>query len=140
MTDLVTGSVAEEQFRGWVSMMFAGAALLLAAAGLYGLSARYVSERQREIGVRMTLGASPRDIGVLVLRDAGTITALGIGVGLPGAYALGRVARSFLYGVSATSPEVFLWAILVLGTVAILSVFLPALRAARVDPVVALRD
>ena len=121
-------------------MMFAGAALLLAAAGVYGLSARYVSERQREIGVRMTLGASPRDIGVLVLRDAGIITALGLAIGLPGAYTLALVARSFLYGVSATAPEVFLWAVGVLATVAILSALLPARRAARLDPVVALRE
>jgi hypothetical protein len=139
MTDLVAGSVAEERFRGWVSVMFAAAALLL-AAGLYGLSARYVSERHREIGVRMTLGASPRAIGMLVLRDAGMITALGIGIGLPGAYALGMVTRSFLFGVSATTPTVFLLAAGVLAAVATLASLVPARRAARVDPVVALRE
>jgi putative ABC transport system permease protein len=77
---------------------------------------------------------------MLVLRDAGMITALGIGIGLPGAYALGMVTRSFLFGVSATTPTVFLLAAGVLAAVATLASLVPARRAARVDPVVALRE
>ncbi len=133
-------SVAEERFRTILSILFAGAAVLLATVGLYSLTARQVADRRREIGVRVALGARPADIGVLIVRDASMVVGLGLLTGLPCAYGVSQLAESLLFGVTATAPHVFLAATGLLAAVAIVATILPAHRAGRIDPMLALRE
>ena len=114
-------------------------ALLIASIGVYGLMAYSVSRRRREIGVRMALGAQASDVGRLVLKEGAILAALGLGLGLLAALAVSRLVRSLLVEVSPTDPLVFAAVILVLGGAAILACWLPARRAARLNPVDALR-
>jgi putative ABC transport system permease protein len=125
---------------GAVLMGILGAlGLTLAALGLYGVMAYSVSQRWREIGLRMALGARPRDVARLVLREGGALTALGLGIGLLGALAVGRLLASTLHDVSPTDPLVLLLVPIVLGSAALVACWLPARRAARIDPMTALR-
>jgi hypothetical protein len=140
MDDILATSVAEERFRATLSALFGGAALLLAAVGVYGLAARRVTERRREIGVRVAFGARPGDIRRLVLRDALRTVCLGLVLGLPGAFAVSRTTQSFLFGVSPAAPHIFLSAGFVLAAATILATLLPARRAGSIDPMLALRD
>jgi putative ABC transport system permease protein len=140
MEGLVADSVAEERLRAALSAMFGGTALLLSAMGLYGLAARRVIDRRREIGVRMALGAEPGHVRRLVLRDSLSMAAFGLAIGLPAAYFASRVGQAFLYGVSATSPHIFISAGAILALAAMTAAFFPALRAGRIDPSIALRD
>ncbi len=119
--------------------VFGLAALLLAAIGIYGVVSYVVSQRTREIGIRMALGAKSRDVALAVLRRGMIPVLIGIGVGLAGAVAATRLIESFLYGVSATDPLTFVAVPLLLGAIALLASFLPARRATKVDPMVALR-
>jgi putative ABC transport system permease protein len=114
-------------------------AALLAAVGLYGVMAYVVARRTREIGIRMALGATQRNVAGMVLREIAGIAAVGLLVGLTAAYALGRVLESLLFGVKASDPFVFMAATGLLIAVAALAGWLPARSAARVDPMVALR-
>jgi predicted permease len=122
-----------------LSVAFGALATLLAAIGLYGVMAYMVMRRTREIGVRMALGASRREVLGLVMREVALVMGIGIAVALACSYALGRVIGSQLYGVSGTDPVVIASATLGLAAVAALAGFIPAARAARVDPLVALR-
>jgi predicted permease len=122
-----------------LSAAFGLLATLLAAVGLYGVMSYTVARRTREIGIRMALGAERRAILRLVLREVGTMAALGIGVGLPLAVGLSRLLRSQLFGLSPADPLTLATATLALGTVALLAGLFPAQRATRVDPLVALR-
>jgi predicted permease len=143
MTTLETqvgDAVVEERFRATLSAIFGAAALGLAAVGLYGLAARRVVDRRREFGVRVALGARPRDVRRLVLRDAVVIVAIGLLIGLPSAFAAAQLAESLLFGVSASSVSVFGMAALVLALAAFTATLLPARHAGRVDPVTALRE
>jgi putative ABC transport system permease protein len=115
-------------------------ALGLSALALYGVVAYSVSQRTREVGIRMALGAKPRDVLALVVREGMAFTALGIVVGLAAAFALTRLLSSFLYGVGPTDRSAFAAATAVLIAVDLLASYLPARRAAKVDPIVALRD
>jgi ABC-type antimicrobial peptide transport system permease subunit len=133
-------SVAEERLRATLASLFGGAALLLAALGLYSVAARLVIDRRREIGVRVALGARPIHIRALVLRDGLLMAAAGVAVGLPAAFAASAFIRSFLFGVSPTAPRVFLTAAGVLTTAAILATLVPAHQASRTDPADALRE
>ena len=114
-------------------------ALFLAALGIYGVMAHSVAQRTHEIGVRMAVGARARDVVGLVLREGGRMAALGGALGLLAALALTRLLESLLFGVSPTDPASFAAVIAFLFACALLGCWLPARRAARVDPVIALR-
>jgi predicted lysophospholipase L1 biosynthesis ABC-type transport system permease subunit len=118
---------------------FGALALGLAAVGLYGVVAYVVRQREREIGVRVALGASPGRVLALTLRQGMTPVGVGLAVGLVAALAVTRVLRALLFEVSATDPLTFFAVALLLGVVAFLASYLPARRAARVDPAIALR-
>jgi len=140
MMDFLAGSIADQRLRALLSAVFGSTALVLAAIGLFGLSAQMTAERRREIAVRLALGACPREVYALVLQDAWIVIGLGVVGGLPVAYAASKVARSFLFGVSPTAPHVFLIAISILAAVATIATSIPAHRATRIDPMLALRE
>src|SRR2546429_671651 len=124
---------------GLLFSVFAAAALLLAVSGLFGVIAYSVSQRTREIGIRIALGASRRTVMRMVLRRGMTLACAGIGLGLAGAFTLTRVIRSLLFGVGPTDPMTFIAIPVLLAVVALFASWLPARRAAKVDPMEALR-
>jgi len=135
----VEGAMASRRFSLQLLAAFAGVGLLMAAVGIYGVVAYTVAQRTRETGVRIALGAGVADIVSLVLREGVSRTAVGIALGAAGALAAGRWLRSLLYGVTATDPAVYAGVVAVLVAVTLAACLLPAWRAARVDPLVALR-
>jgi putative ABC transport system permease protein len=139
MTDAVKDSLAERRLVLTLVGSFAGAALLLAALGIYGVAASTVTQRTRELGIRMALGANRGQVIWSVLREPARLVALGLVIGLVGTYAAGRVVERLLYGVRPTDPLTLTVVALVLLCVAILAGYLPARRATRVDPMLALR-
>jgi putative ABC transport system permease protein len=139
MEQAVAASVAQPRFRMVLLMVFATTATLIATCGLYGLMAYAVTQRRREIGVRMALGAERRDVLRLVLTRALRIVVAGLIVGLAGAAGVTRVLQRFLFGVTSTDPIVFTIVTLLLLTVGLMAAWLPARRATRIDPCVALR-
>ena len=139
MDDVVANLVAPLRFKLMVLGSFAILAMVLGAVGLYGVMSYAVSERTHEIGVRMALGAEQNDVLKLVIGHGFRLTLAGVGLGIVGAMALTRFLTSLLYGVKATDPLTFGGVALILVTVALAASYLPARRAARVDPMVALR-
>ncbi|MEN6333854.1 MAG: ABC transporter permease [Phycisphaerales bacterium] len=138
--EAVTASVAQPRFRTVLLALFATTATLIATCGIYGLMAYAVTQRRREIGVRMALGAERRDVFRLVLTRALRIVVVGLVVGLAGAAAVTRVLQTFLFGVTPTDPIAFTIVTLLLMAVGLMAAWLPARRAARIDPMVALRQ
>ena len=140
MEELVSGAQARRRFQSALLTTLAGVAVLLAALGIYGVTAYTVTRRAREIGTRMALGARPRDV-VLMIARTGSLTIVGGAlVGLTGAMALSKVLANLLFGVSALDPTTFAAVGVLLGLVAGLSLYLPSRRAAWVDPVIVLRE
>jgi putative ABC transport system permease protein len=140
MDDFIDDSIAPRRLNFVLVAMFAGVAVILTAAGLYGVMAYLVVQRTREIGVRVALGATRRQVLTLVLREAGTMTLLGIGIGIGGALMLTRSMTTLLFGISAADPVIYASMSLLLAAVACLAVAIPSARATRVDPLTALRE
>ena len=139
MSQLVSDSVAFARVLAILMSAFAALALLLSAVGLYALLSYYVSQRTQEIGVRMALGASRQRMLLLVMGEAVILVGIGTVVGIAAALGLTRLAASLLFGISATDAVSFAAAVLCLTVVALLASYVPARRATRVDPMVALR-
>jgi putative ABC transport system permease protein len=139
MEDLIDDSFKPQRFNAFLMGLFAALALLLAVVGLYGVLSYMVAQRRHEIGVRMALGAQSRNIVLLVLKQGLRLTILGVAIGLAGAFGLTRLLERLLFGVSATDPLTFILIALLLTLVALLACWMPARRAAKVDPLVALR-
>jgi putative ABC transport system permease protein len=139
LEEIVAQNISRPRLSVWVLTGFSVMALLLAAVGIYGVMAYTVAQRTREIGVRMALGADPGNVKRLVVRQGMRPALLGIGIGLLAALAASRLIASLLYGVSAVDPVTFVLVPLFLSGVALLATYLPALRATRVLPTVALQ-
>jgi putative ABC transport system permease protein len=133
-------SVAQRRFSMTLLGVFSALALVLAALGIYGVLAYSVAQRTREIGVRMALGARDSTVAGMVVREALRVVGVGLAIGVAGAVALTRVLTTLLYDVSPTDPLTFTGVTLALGAVAVTASYFPARRAARVDPIVALRQ
>jgi putative ABC transport system permease protein len=132
-------SVASPRVTASLLAIFAALALLIAAAGIGGIMALTVSQRVREIGIRLALGARPSSILWMVLSQGLVLASLGVGIGIVGAVGLKTLVKSLLFGVTATDPATFAGVALVLVSAAMIATYLPARRAAAVDPIIALR-
>jgi ABC-type antimicrobial peptide transport system permease subunit len=139
MERLVAESNAQKRFAVVLLSAFAVCALLLACLGIYGVVSYSVAQRTGEIGIRMALGARAQDVLGLVLKEGLRLVLVGVGAGLAAAFALTRLLASLLYGVSENDALTFALISLLLTTVALLAIYIPARRAARVDPMTALR-
>ena len=139
MRDVVGDSIETNRFVVWLIGGFAAAALILAAIGIYGVMSYLVARRTREMGIRAALGARPAELLGMVLREAGIRAAIGLALGLAGAFWLSQLLSAFLFGVKARDPMTFVLAPALLLGIALIATWLPARRAARVDPMTALR-
>jgi putative ABC transport system permease protein len=139
MDDLLSATVAQTRIQTALLSLFAGIALLLAAVGLYGVLAYSVAQRTHEIGVRMALGAQRRNVLSLIVGHGMRLVIMGVVVGIVAALALTRVMRNLLYEVQANDPITFVAGSVFLLLTALLACWLPARRAARIEPMVALR-
>jgi putative ABC transport system permease protein len=138
MDQVVTTSIAVQRFAAMLLGVFAALAFVLAAIGIYGVMAFAVTQRTHEIGIRLAIGANARDILALILGRAMTLVGIGMAAGLMGAFALTRYLSSYLYGISANDPVTYVAVASILASVAFLASYIPARRAMRVDPMVAL--
>jgi ABC-type antimicrobial peptide transport system permease subunit len=139
MDSLISQSLARRQFSMILLLVFASLALLLASVGVYGVISYIVAQRSPEIGLRMALGARPYEVLRLILASGGRLAVAGIAAGIVGAFALTRLMSSLLYGISATDPTTFAGVALLFMLIALSACYVPARRASRVDPAIALR-
>jgi putative ABC transport system permease protein len=139
MQQVIVDSSSDTRFEAELLGIFAGLALLLAAIGIYGVMSYLVAQRTQELGIRMALGAQPLDVLRLVLARGVVLTLAGLAIGLVAAFAITRLLSKLLFGVSATDPVTFLGVAMLLGLVALAACYIPARRATRIDPLVALR-
>jgi putative ABC transport system permease protein len=139
MEQLLAKSLSRTRFSMLLLSIFAGLALMLSAVGIYGVMAYSVAQRTREIGIRLALGAARKDVLAMVLLGGGRLATFGLVLGLAGALALNYWLRNQLYGVSPADPVTYIAVALLLGAVALAASYIPARRATRVDPLVALR-
>jgi predicted lysophospholipase L1 biosynthesis ABC-type transport system permease subunit len=137
--EIVERSVAGRRFTVVLAVLFAGAALMVAVLGVYGVTAFLVAARAREFGLRVALGAQSRDVHRLVLGQASQLITIGVGGGLIVAYAISRVLTSQLFGIRATDPITYVAVGAMLAIVAVMACEVPALRAMRIDPARVLR-
>jgi predicted permease len=140
LEDVIGKSLAQERLFAALSSLFGLLALTLAAVGLYGVMAHLVSRRTREIGLRIALGAGRRSVLGLIIGQGMRVALIGLVAGLLAAYSVTRFITSQLYGISPTDPRIFIATALLLAAVALLACWLPAHRAAKVDPIKALRN
>jgi putative ABC transport system permease protein len=139
MSQVLSGSIAQQRFITTLMGLFASLALLLTAVGLYGVLSYQVSQRTQEIGIRMALGAQTKDVIRLVVGQGMKLTVIGVLIGLAAAMAMTRLMSSFLFGVSANDTVTFVAVSILLAAVSLLACYIPARRATKVDPMVALR-
>ena len=139
LASIASQSAAQPRFRTYVLAAFAAISLMLAAIGVYGLLSYSVTQRVREIGVRIALGAKPRDVLRLVVGEGMRLVAAGAALGVAGALATSRLVSAMLFGVSTADPLTYGAVVMILAAVAFIACYIPALRAARVDPISALR-
>jgi putative ABC transport system permease protein len=139
MDELRSDSMSLRTFSMLLLGLFAGLALVLAAVGIYGVMSYSVTQRTHEIGIRVALGASSKDVVRLVVGQGMGLAVAGVGIGVMASLALTRVMESLLYGVSATDPVTYVVISVVLGVVAVMASVIPARRASKVDPMIALR-
>jgi putative ABC transport system permease protein len=139
MDHLVEQAVTQPRFNLFLLGLFSVIAMLLSAAGIYGVTAYSVTQRTHEFGIRMALGAQVGDVLRMILKQGMVLVLIGIGVGLLAAFALTRLLKTLLFGVSVTDPLTFAVISLLLGLVALLACYIPARRATKVDPLIALR-
>jgi putative ABC transport system permease protein len=137
--DMIATSMNATTFQTFLLVLFAGLALLLASVGIYGVLAYVVKQRMNEIGIRMALGASRGNVLWMVMRHGLVLTVIGIAAGLAGTFAAVNLLSNLLYGVKSTDPATFVAVSTVLGVVAMTACMVPAFRATRVDPILALR-
>ncbi|MEP7341846.1 MAG: ABC transporter permease [Acidobacteriota bacterium] len=140
LSDVVGDSLVRPRFLSMLLMAFSVIAMVLAGVGIYGVMAYSVSQRTQEIGVRMALGASTSHVLKMVLAQGAKMTAIGIGIGLGGAFALTRLMAKLLFEVKVTDPLTFAGVVVLLSVVALLACYIPARRATKVDPMIALRN
>jgi putative ABC transport system permease protein len=139
MNEIISGSLPQQRFSMILLGVFAALALILAGVGIYGVISYGVGQRTHEIGIRMALGAKPVHIVSLILRRGGVLALSGVALGLASALGLTRLMSSLLYGVRATDPFTFTGVAALLILVALVACYIPARRATKVDPMVALR-
>jgi putative ABC transport system permease protein len=139
MNEVIADSASDPRFNATLFAVFAGLALVLAGVGIYGVISYSVTLRTHEMGIRLAIGASPGELVKMVVAQGALLASMGTGLGLVAAYALTRLMKSLLFGIEATDPATFVGVTALLMVVAIVASFIPARRAARVDPMVALR-
>jgi putative ABC transport system permease protein len=139
MDEVLGRETAQRRLGATLVLCFAALALLLAALGIYGVLAYFVTQHVPEIGIRLALGARPADILGLVLRRGMSLALVGLALGLAGAYALARLMRGLLFGVAASDPPTYVAVALLIAAVALAACLVPARRAMKIDPMVALR-
>ena len=132
---MITDAVGQPRFRAWLLGLFAATAIGLAMTGLYGTMAFAAHQRTREIGLRIALGATPKQATALLLRSGLALTAVGTALGLVGSVAVARALSSLLFGIGATDPATFAGVTATLVAVAWLACYLPARRARHLDPI-----
>ena len=140
LTQMIDERMSPKRLMAYIMTVFAFTALLLAAVGIYGVMSYAVSQRTQEIGIRMALGAQAADVLKLVIRNGMTLAVIGVVIGLAGAFALTRLLASMLFHVTPTDQATFVGVAVTLIAVALLACYLPARRATKVNPLVALRD